>query len=257
MDELLYFAFEETADGNAGPFADDARDILFADFLLEHGAAFLLARQFVMGLLQVALGGGELAVTDFGDFGEFARAFEALLFGFELFDFAFDFANARDGVFFDLPLGLEAAGFLTESGEFLFEFLEALAGMRIGFLGKSLALDFELENASLNFVDFGGHGIEFHSQACGGFVYEVDGLVREKTIGNVAMREHRGSDNGGVLNANAVMDFVTLLETAENGDGILDRGLGNHHGLKAALKSRVFFDVFAVLVERGGANSAE
>src|SRR5690348_330191 len=71
------------------------------------------------------------------------------------------------------------------------------------------------------------------------------------------MREHRGSDDGGVLNADAVMDFVAFLEAAENGNRVLDRGLGNHHGLKAALKSRVFFDVFAVLVERGGANSAE
>ena len=35
-DQLLHFAFEHLGDGNAGPLGDDARDVFFVDFFLEH-----------------------------------------------------------------------------------------------------------------------------------------------------------------------------------------------------------------------------
>src|SRR4030095_6444275 len=36
FEELLDFAFHETADGNAGPLADDFSDVLFVDFFFQH-----------------------------------------------------------------------------------------------------------------------------------------------------------------------------------------------------------------------------
>src|SRR5262245_34189379 len=71
------------------------------------------------------------------------------------------------------------------------------------------------------------------------------------------MRKRGGGDKRGVLDADAVMNFVALLEPAQDGDRGFDGWLGDQHGLKAAFEGRVFLDVFAILVERGGADGAE
>src|SRR5271156_1466148 len=53
------------------------------------------------------------------------------------------------------------------------------------------------------------------------------------------------------------MDFVALLEAAQNRDGVLDAGLLDHHGLEATLERSVLLDIFAVLVERGRADAMQ
>ena len=53
------------------------------------------------------------------------------------------------------------------------------------------------------------------------------------------------------------MDLITLAQAAQNGDGVLDRRLIDHDGLKAALEGRVFFDVFAEFVQRGGTDAVQ
>ena len=71
------------------------------------------------------------------------------------------------------------------------------------------------------------------------------------------MRERGGGDERGVLNANAVMNFIAFFEAAQNRDGRLDARLLDKNGLEAALQGRVFLDVLAVFVERGRADAAQ
>ena len=71
------------------------------------------------------------------------------------------------------------------------------------------------------------------------------------------MRERRGSNDGGVLDANSVMHFIALLQAAEDRDCVFDIGLADEDDLEAAFEGSVFFDVLAVLAERGGADGAE
>ena len=71
------------------------------------------------------------------------------------------------------------------------------------------------------------------------------------------MRERGRRDQGGVLNADAMVYFVTLLETTQDGDGGFDGRLGYEHGLEPAFEGRVFLYVLAVFIERGGADAAE
>jgi hypothetical protein len=54
------------------------------------------------------------------------------------------------------------------------------------------------------------------------------------------MREGRGGDQRGVLDAHAVVDFVALLEAAQDGDGRLDARLGDKDRLEAALQAGSF-----------------
>ena len=138
-----------------------------------------------------------------------------------------------------------------------FDLAQPLAGMRVGFLEQRLALDFQLHDAALDFVDFDGQRIDLHAQGGRGFVDQVDGLVRQEAVGDVAMGKRGGGDNRRVLDAHAVVQFVAVLEPAQDGDGVFDGGLGDQNGLEAALQGGVLLDVLAVLVERGGADGAQ
>src|ERR1700732_1282895 len=67
------------------------------------------------------------------------------------------------------------------------------------------------------------------------------------------VRRHQRS----VLDANAMMQLVTLAQTAQDGDRIFDAWLVDHHRLKTALQSSIFLDVFAVFVQCGGADAVK
>ena len=118
-------------------------------------------------------------------------------------------------------------------------------------------LDFQLQDLPLQLVDLGRHGIQLHAQARGRLVHQVNRLVRQKTVGDVAMRERRRRHQRRVLDAHAVMDFVALLEPAQDRDGRLDARLGDQHRLEAPFQRGVFLDVLAIFVERGGADGAQ
>ena len=109
----------------------------------------------------------------------------------------------------------------------------------------------------LDDVDLEGHGVDLDPQPRGGLVDEVDGLVRQLAAGDVSGGEHRGRDERGVLDPDAVVDLVALLQPAQDRDGVLDGGLTDEDLLEAALERGVLLDVLAVLVEGGGADHAE
>ena len=54
-----------------------------------------------------------------------------------------------------------------------------------------------------------------------------------------------------------MVSLVLRSDTAQDRDGVLDRGLTDEHLLEAALKRRVLFDVLAILVEGGRADHAQ
>ncbi len=102
-------------------------------------------------------------------------------------------------------------------------------------------------------------GLEFdrHAHAAGGLVDQVDRLVGQEAVGDVAVGEGGGGDDGAVGDAHAVVHLVLLLQPTEDRDGVLDRWLADEHRLEAAGQRRVLLDVLAVLVERGGADAMQ
>src|SRR5205807_6472342 len=99
--------------------------------------------------------------------------------------------------------------------------------------------------------------IDLDADRGSGFVDKVDGLVGQEAVGDVAMRKRCGGNDRRIFDAHAVMYFVFLFQAAQNRDGVFDIGLANENNLEAALKGSVFFDVFAVFVQRGGADGAQ
>src|SRR5204863_104484 len=78
-------------------------------------------------------------------------------------------------------------------------------------------------------VELLGLAVDLHADAACRLVHQVDRLVGEEAVGDVAVRKSRGSHDRGVGNADAVVELVLLLEATEDRDRILDRGLGDEN----------------------------
>ena len=175
-----------------------------------------------------------------------------------VFELAADVGHVADAHLLALPLLAEAGELALELAHLFVDFGEAFLGVFLGFVLELAGGEFELHQAALHLVDLGRHAFEFHGEAAGGFVHQVDRLVGEEAVGDVAVRELGGGDEGGVFDPHAlVMGFVAGLEAAEDGDRVFDVRLADEDGLEAALEGGVLFDVLAVFVESGRADAAE
>ena len=124
-------------------------------------------------------------------------------------------------------------------------------------LAQRLALDLELHDAPLDLVELRRHRVDLHPQLRRRLVDEVDRLVGQEAIGDVAVRQHGRGDERRVLELHAVMDLVALAQAAQDADRVLDRRLADEHRLEAALERGVLLDVLAVLVERRRADGVQ
>ena len=90
-----------------------------------------------------------------------------------------------------------------------------------------------------------------------GLVDEVDRLVRQVPVGDVADRQVGGGADGLVGDRDLVVLLVALADAHQDVDGLLERRLLDHDRLEAALEGGVALDVLAVLVERRRADALE
>ena len=129
--------------------------------------------------------------------------------------------------------------------------LEVLVGNRFFFLlVESLNLVVDLLE-----VRWFGHRLEPDPGTS--LINHVDRLVRKAAAGDVAAGEFHRCLEGIVGDRDPMMAFVTVPQPLEDFDGLTLGGRFDHHQLKAAIKGRVFFDVLAVLIERGCPNALD
>ena len=96
-----------------------------------------------------------------------------------------------------------------------------------------------------------------HAQAGAGLVDEVDGLVGQVPVGDVAVGQVGRGHHGLVGDRDPVVLLVAVPEALEDLDGVGDRRLLDLDGLEAPLEGGVLLEVLAVLVQRGGADGLQ
>ncbi len=95
------------------------------------------------------------------------------------------------------------------------------------------------------------------AQAGAGLVDQVDGLVGQVPVGDVAVGQVGGRDQGLVGDGDPVVLLVAVPEALEDLDGVRHRRLVDLDGLEATLQGGVLLEVLAVLVEGGGADGLQ
>ena len=162
-----------------------------------------------------------------------------------------------DLVLFRLPALGQLRGLLFEVRELLFQLAEPVLRRRVLLFLQCLALDLELDDAPVEILDFFGLGLDLHADSARRFVHQVDGLVGQEAVGDVAIAERRGRDERAVGDAHAMVKLVLLLEAAQDRDSIGNARLADENGLEAPLQRCVLLDIFAILIERGRADAVQ
>src|SRR3954470_17902017 len=101
----------------------------------------------------------------------------------------------------------------------------------------------------------GGHRLDAHARR--GLVDQVDRLVGQEAVGDVAVGELGRGVQRLVGDLDAVVLLVAVAQALEDLLGLLDRRLVDLDLLEAALQGRVALEVLAVLVERGRAHGLQ
>ena len=258
LQQLFALALHHLGDRNAGRARNDFGDLFGADLSPQQLRLLrLLAREFLVGFLQLRLELRQLAVLQFAHLLPVALALGFFHRELDLVDLFLDVLRTDDLRLLGLPDFVEIRVLALELGDFLFDQLEAFFRRRVLFLLDRFALDLELDHPPLEPVHDLRLGVDFHLDARRGFVDQVDRLVGQETIGDVAMRQLGRGDDRRVGDLHAVMDLVALLQAAQDGDGRLDARLVDENLLESAFERGVLLDVLAVLVERSRADAMQ
>ena len=258
-DQLLHLAFEHLGDGDSGPARDDLGDVFFVDLFLQHAVRALPSLSGRLGeLTQFRFGLGDFAISAIQPrAADCPCASAPQLRSAGLPDLLFSSAMLPIAPRSVCQRARRPLAFSRTSASSLLHCSEALLERLVFLALESGLLDFEVSGLAFEVVDLGGDGADLVGQRGGGFVDQVDGLVGQEAVGDVAVRERGRGDDGGVLDAHLVVRLVALAQAAQDGDGVLDVWLADVDDLEAALERGILLYIFAVLVQRGCADGAQ
>ena len=249
MQQLLALAFHQLLDRDAGPAGHDAGDLLVGHAVAQEAVLLLLVGQLLFGF-QLFLQFGQSAILQLCCLVQVILALRLLNGGIGLLDLLTQGLHLADGVFLILPLCLHAAEFVLQFGQFFFQVAQTALAERIGLLFQADLLDLQLGDAVGQIIHFAGHAVHLSLDHGAGFIHQVDGLIRQEPIGDIAVGQGGGGDQGVVADLDAVEDLVPLLQTAQDGDGVLNGRFIHLHRLEPAFQRGVLLDILAVLVQR-------
>ena len=255
MEQLFALALHQTRDGDARPARDDGGDLLLGDGVAHERVALAAALFLRLGQLLFQL--GQRGIAQAGGFFVLVVPLGLLDFAVDALDVGLNCLDRLDGALFDLPARFERVEALALLRKLCGQLFQPLLGEGVAFLFQRHFLDFKLHDPAPQVIQLGRHRVDFGADGGAGLVYEVDGLVGQEAVGDVAVGQRGRRDERRVVDLHAVEDFVAVLQPAQDGDGVLHRRLVHHHGLEPALERGVLFDVFAVFVQRGRADAVQ
>ena len=175
----------------------------------------------------------------------------------EFLDLALEALNGLDGVLLAHPAGVESRERLARRGEFALQLREPPPAPRVVLFAQRLALDLELSDSAVQLVDLLRHRVDLDAESGRGLVHEVDRLVGQESVADVAVGQAHGAHERGIRDPYAVVHLVALLEPAQDGQGLVHAGFADENRLEPPLQSRVLLDMQPVFVERRRAHHAK
>jgi hypothetical protein len=185
--ELLDLSLHQAADRDVRPSAHDFGDVFLVHFLLQHPAGLLHLGETCFLLLQPTLELRQLPVLELGGLRIVSRLLRMLHLEPDLLELLPDRARRLDGFLLLVPVRGEAILLLFQIRKLLFQLLEPFHRRLVRFFSQRLALDLELHDAPFDFVELRGHGVDLHAQPRRRFVDEVNRLVGQEAVGDVAV----------------------------------------------------------------------
>ena len=255
--QLVALAFQHLGHRNAGPLGDHLGHLFLGDLVAQQLGFHLGGLFRLLGGLHLLLQIRDHPVLQLGHAAQVAGAARLLHVHPGLFQLRLVLLGALQGRLLGVPDFLQVGVLFFQRADVVLQFIEPLLAGLVVFLAQRLTLHLELDQATVETVHFLGHGVDLHADTAGRLVDQVDGLVRQLPVGDVAVAEPGGGDDRAVGDVHAVVHLVALFQATQDGDGVLHRGLVHLHLLEAPLQCRVLFNVLAVLVQGGGAHAVQ
>ena len=193
MQQLLALALQHAGDGDARPTAHHFGNVVGSDLFAHQSASGRTARLTIqLGLdgLDVVLQSLQLGVADFSHLAVVALTLGTLSLYAQGLHLLLVLLNLVDELALTFPLGTELLLLFAEVGDFLVELGELIpSGRTAGHRNLSpdaLALDFELSQTAHDFVQFLRHAVTLHAQLGSSLVHQVNGLVWQEALADVA-----------------------------------------------------------------------
>ena len=125
------------------------------------------------------------------------------------------------------------------------------------FLFDGFALNLKLDKAPVKLVHDFGLGVHLDFDFRRSLVNQVDGFVRQKSVSDVAMAQLCRSDDGRIGDIYIVVLFIALFQATQDGDRRFHTRFSHQYFLKSSLKSRIFFNVLSVFIQRSRTNAMQ
>ena len=188
VNQLLDFALHQPGHRDVGPLADHLGNVLFVDFLFQHALAGLQRYEARFGIANLLLELRHAAILQLRRLRVVAAALRAFHLEPHRLQLLLERACVADRRLLLLPLRRQAPAFFLQVGQFLVEFAEPFDRRLVGLLAQRLALDFELHDAPLDLVEFRRHRVDLHAQLRRCLVHQINRLVGQEAVGDVAVR---------------------------------------------------------------------
>ena len=247
MQGLILLGFRQLCDRNIGPAGNNLCDFILGDRLVHERKLLPLHLRLLGRKLFLQL--GELAVLELCGLVQVIGLLCRLNLVVRVLNLLPNLGELRDTCLFVLPLCLGLGKRRLFLGEFFLDGLESLFREVVGLLPERRRLDFELHAAAVHLVEFRRQRIELGLNHRASFIDQINCLVGQKAIGDIAVREHGRADQCAVLNLHMVIVLIALFQAAENRDRILYGRLIHENRLETPLERRILFNVLPVLVK--------
>ena len=209
VERLILLRLGELGHRNIGPAGDDLCDLVLRDCLVHERK--LLPLYFGLLLFELLFKLRELAVLELGRLIEVIALLCALNLTVRVLNLLTDFRKFRDTRLLVLPLCLCLGERLFLLREFLLDGRQSLLREIVGLLPECRRLDFKLHAAAVHLIQLRRKGVELCLNHCAGFIDQVDCLVGQEAVGDIAVRKHGRADQCAVLNLHVVVVLVALL----------------------------------------------
>ncbi len=252
MQDLLALGRLQPGNIDVCPAGNDLGNHILIDNLLQHLGSIVL-----LGICNLLLQRRNCTILQLGSciiVGIVLCLLEIQLCSFQLL------LGILDGIhLLLLRLPLACAGFhlLIQIGKFLVNLGKTLLCLRIGFILQRSLFDLQSHDLAVQLIQFHRHGIHLRTDAGTCLIHQVNGLIRQETIRDVAVRKLGRCNQSLILDLYAVIRLKAVLQTTQNRDGILNGRLRYLNLLESSFQCLILFDVLAVLIIGCGTNALQ
>ncbi len=186
VQQLLALALDELCHRDAGPAFDDQGDLLVGHLVAQEVVLLGALRQFFL-VFELLFRLGQAAVLELRGLFQIAGLLRALDVLVHRLDLLAQLLHLADGVFLIFPLRLHRIEAVAQLSQLLLQLGQTALRKRVLLVFERNFLDLHLDDLAADLVQLGRHGVHLRADHGARLVDQIDRLVRQEAVGDIAV----------------------------------------------------------------------